>query len=205
MHDRGGRVRAATLAIAFVLAPAACSPSPVALPSAPSIATQSSAPTVLPSSAATVAPATERVTAPPGTGSGGAAACEPLDLKASHGLVEGAAGSTFTTVVLSPGIDCSIDLYPAFGLKDANGAVLVGGAAAGPGRIDLDSDLTYESNVQLGNWCGDTPKFPPRFELLLGGAEVEVTGSSFPEPGNLPPCNGSTQGPVLEASAWAAQ
>ena len=203
MHDRRGPVFAATLAILFLVALAACSPSPAGLASAAPVATASSEPSITPSSAPTVAPATEPITAPPETGSSAAGPCEPLDLKASHGLVEGAAGSTFTTVVLSPGIDCSIDLYPAFGLKDANGAALVGGAAAGPGRIDLDSDLTYESNVQLGNWCADTPKFPLRFALLLGGAEVEVTGSSFPEPGNLPPCNGNTQGPVLEASAWS--
>ena len=143
--------------------------------------------------------------APTETRASGAAQCEPADIKASHGRVEGAAGSRFTTVVLSPGIACSVDLFPAFGLRDANGAVLVSGPAGGSGRIELDTALTYESIVRLANWCADDPAFPLRFELILAGATEEVTGAtSFPEDGDVPPCNGETVGRILEASSWEA-
>jgi len=125
-----------------------------------------------------------------------------LDLKASHGLVEGGAGSRFTTVVLVAAAACSVDLYPAFGLKDGGGAVLVNAVAGGPGRIELDPNLSYQSNVRLANWCADDPDFPLRFELLVGGEEIKVTGGSFPEEGDLPPCNGETVGRVFEAQPW---
>ena len=163
--------------------------------------------TVAPSIPASVAPPSVAPTpsAPPAeTQASGAAQCEPADIKASHGRVEGAAGSRFTTVVLSPAFACSIDLFPAFGLRDANGAVLVGGAAGGSGRLDLDTDLTYETNVRLANWCADDPDFPLVFELILSGATEEVTGGSFPEEGDVPPCNGETVGRILEAGAWDA-
>jgi hypothetical protein len=151
----------------------------------------------------TVAPAPSPT--PAATTVAGAAQCEPADIKASHGRVEGAAGSRFTTVVLSPGVACSVDLFPAFGLRDADGAVLVGGVPGGPGRLELDPALTYQTDVRLANWCADDPAFPLRFELLLGGATEEVTGAtSFPEDGDVPPCNGVTAGRILEAGSWEA-
>jgi hypothetical protein len=207
MADRRGRtsIRAAAPFLAAAVGLAACTstPSPTSVP-----ATASPAVTAAPSTAASLGPPS--VAPPPSaepaeTQASGAAECEPADIKASHGRVEGAAGSIFTTVVLSPGFACSIDLYPAFGLRDANGAVLVGGAAGGSGRIDLDPELSYETAVRLANWCADDPVFPLRFELLLGGgASEEVTGGSFPEDGDVPPCNGEGARRVLEASSWEA-
>jgi hypothetical protein len=206
MADRRGRtpIRAAAPFLAVVVLLAACSSTPP-----PSVATPTASPAVTsaPSIAASVAPPsiTPSPSAPPAeTQASGAAQCEPADLKASHGRVEGAAGSSFTTVVLSPRIACSVDLFPAFGLRDANGSVLVGGAASGPGRIDLDPALTYETNVRLANWCADDPVFPLRFELILGGATEAVRGGSFPEEGDVPPCNGQTAGRILEATSWEA-
>jgi hypothetical protein len=206
MHDRRGRI-GATLAASLLVLLAACNPTPSVAPSAIAVATPTptaAAPTPTPiasPSATTVAP-TPDVTAAPETGPAGAAACEPSDLKASHGFVDSAAGSRYTTVVLTAVIPCSVDLYPAFALRDANGTPLVGAAAAGPGRLDLDPELTYQSDVQLANWCADNPAFPLRFELRIAGAEVEVTGGSFPDAGDLPPCNGESQGPVLQGSSW---
>jgi hypothetical protein len=207
MADRRGRtsIRAAAPFLAAVVVLAACTstPSPTVAPPSPSPAV-----TAAPSISATVAPPSvaPTPTAPPAeTRAPGAAQCEPADVKASHGRVEGAAGSSFTTVVLSPGIRCSVDLFPAFGLRDANGDVLVGGTAGGPGRIDLDPALTYETTVRLANWCADDPVFPLGFELLLGGASETVTGAtSFPEDGDVPPCNGDTVGRILEAGSWEA-
>jgi hypothetical protein len=57
---------------------------------------------------------------PAATQAAGAPACTPADLKAEHGLVEGAAGSTLTTVLLTTAIACSIDAFPAMGLRDAS-------------------------------------------------------------------------------------
>ncbi len=184
---------------------AACSSTPSATPAPPS---PTPVVTAAPSIAASLAPPSAAPTpsAPPAeTQATGAAQCEPADIKVSHGRVEGAAGSIFTTVVLSPGFACSIDLYPAFGLRDADGAILVGGAAGGSGRIDVDPELSYETNVRLANWCADDPEFPLRFELILsGGATEEVTGGSFPEEGDIPPCNGEGSRRILEAGQWEA-
>jgi hypothetical protein len=206
MADRRGptsiRAAAPYLAVAVVLA--ACSSTP-----SPSVATPTASPivTAAPSIAASAAPPSVAPTtsAPPAeTQASGAAQCEPADIKASHGRVEGAAGSSFTTVQLVAAIRCSVDLFPAFGLRDANGAVLVGGAASGSGRIELTAGAAYESNVRLANWCADDPVFPLTFELIVADATEKVTGGSFPEEGDVPPCNGVTVGRILEASSWEA-
>ena len=207
MADRRGRtsIRAAAPLLAVLVVLAACSspPSPSVAPPSPSAAV-----TVAPSISASVAPPSVAPTpsAPPAeTPASGAAQCEPADLKASHGRVEGAAGSRFTTVELVAAFACSVDLFPAFGLRDANGSVLVGGTAGGPGRIDLVAGLSYVSDVRLANWCADDPAFPLTFELLVGGATETVTGAtSFPEDGDVPPCNGVAVGRILEATSWEA-
>jgi hypothetical protein len=139
---------------------------------------------------------------PPATQAVGAPQCTPADIKASHGLVEGGAGSRFTTVVLVSSVTCSVDLYPAFGLRDGNGAVLVNAVAGGPGRIELDPELSYQSDVRLANWCADDPAFPLHFELLVGGDQEAVTGGAFPEEGDLPPCNGEGVRRIFEAGPW---
>ena len=190
------RVAASLLAGTVALGLVGCSPTPAASPTAAPNPTFTSAPTMAPSPPPTVPP-TAAATAAAGT-----PACFTADLKASHGLVEGAAGSRLTTVVLVAQVACSIDAYPAFGLRDARGAVLVGATAGGPGRIDLDPDSSYQSDVRLGTWCAPEPAFPVTLQLEIAGQEVAVTGSSFPEAGDMPPCNGGG-GPVLEAGAWA--
>jgi hypothetical protein len=159
---------------------------------APSLAATLPPPTAPPTS-----PATEAPTEPAGL-----AQCEPSDVKASHGLVEGAAGSRLTTVVLVAAVACSVDQFPAYGLVDADGSALVGSVAQGSGRLDLVAGEGYESNVRLANWCADEPAFPLALELHLATALETVTGGSFPDIGDLPPCNGDTQGPILEATAW---
>jgi len=210
MIDRRGDVRPgrAVLALAtlLALALAGCSTTaPTILPTAPG---PSGAGSSVPPGATDVTSATEEpqpseeptpTLGPVSTA--GTAACDPSDLKVSHGIVEGAAGSRLTEVVLVSASACSIDAYPALGLRDANGQALVGGAATGPGRIDLVPGTPYTSDVRLDNWCLAEPAFPLSLEVEVGGAEITVTGSSFPEQGDMPPCNGPS-GPTLEANAW---
>jgi hypothetical protein len=203
MIDSRGRApmrAAAPLVLGLVVvALAACSAAPTSAPIvAPTIAPTSTA-TVIPTESA--APATDLPTATP-TASG-AAACAATDLKASHGLVEGAAGSRLTTVVLVALHRCTVDLYPVLGLRDAKGASLVGSVAGGSGRIDLNPDASYESQVRFGNWCNPDPAFPLKLVVGIRGEEITVTGSSFPDEGDMPPCSGAG-GPVLEAGAWEA-
>ena len=205
MVDRRGRtsIRAAAPFLVAVVMLAACgsTPSPTPAPPTPPPVVTPAPSIVAPVTPPSVAPSPS---SPAETATAGIAQCEPADVKASHGRAEGAAGSIFTTVVLSPAFACSVDLFPAFGLRDANGAVLVGGPAGGSGRLDLDPELIYETNVRLANWCADDPDFPLTFELILGGATEEVTGGSFPEEGDVPPCNGDTVGRILEAGPWEA-
>ena len=208
MNNERGRLRmqlaasipARLIAVALLtVALAACTTAaPTATPTAVPVPTPSptAAPT-LPASTPTLAPT------PAATVVAGDPACTPADLKASHGLVEGAAGSRLTEVILVSAIACSVDAFPALGLRDASGDALVGAASSGPGRIELGPGAAYSSNVRLANWCAPEPAFPLQLEIIIGGDELAVTGTSFPEEGDLPPCNG-TGGPILEATAWAA-
>ena len=198
--SRWGKGSTAFVALALGLTAVllACTPTP-ATTSAPTLAVASATPA--PTVAPTAAPTTGPLPTPATTQGAGTPACTPADLKAEHGLVEGAAGSTLTQVLLTTAIACSIDTFPAVGLRDASGAILVGSASGGPGRIDLAAGEGYESNVRLANWCADQPDFPLTLEVVLGTDELPVTGGSFPEQGDLPPCSGDG-GPILEASAW---
>ena len=202
MADRRGsaRKRAAAPALAGLLAllAVACTATPTAAPTAGPTLTSTATPTPAPTSSA--ATPTETVTPGPSAISA-APACTVADLKASHDLVEGAAGSQFTTVLLVAAARCSINLVPAMGLRDANERELVGSTAGGTGRIDLDPNASYTSAVGLSNWCGADPAFPLELVVRIGAEEVAVTGSSFPDEGDMPPCNGGG-GPRLEAGQW---
>lgn len=200
MHLRRGHELpvAAPILVAVAALLAACGTqtptAPAASTTGPTTPPLTTAPTLAP---ATVAP----VSAAPPTAAAGAPACTAADLKASHGLVEGAAGSRITEVVLVTATACAIDSFPTFGLRDETGAAIVGGTAGGTGSIDIAPDASYTSAVRIANWCTTDPAFPVTLELRIGGEELAVSGSSFPEEGNLPPCNGSGA-PILEAGAW---
>lgn len=127
--------------------------------------------------------------------------CDLSDLKASHGLVEASGDSRLTDVVLVSAGRCSVNLFPAVRLRDAVGGAIADAPSAGPGRFDLVPDIAYTSQVRLTSWCEPEPAFPLTLALVVADGFIEVTGSSFPEDGELPPCatGGET---VLEASAW---
>lgn len=188
------------LALGLTAALVGCGPAPLTT-SVPTVVATSPTPppTATPTEPATIQPAPT----PAATQAAGAPACTPADLKAAHGLVEGAAGSRLTTVLLTTAIACSIDAFPAVALRDASGAILILAATGGPGRLDLAAGGGYESNVRLANWCADQPEFPLKLEVVLGSEALPVTGGSFPEQGDLPPCT-DDGGPILEATAWAA-
>jgi len=205
MADRRGRARtraaAPLLAGLLALALGACSAGPSTAPTeAPTVAPPTELPTALPTE--TTVPPTEAATPTPTVSSAGSA-CAAADLKASHDLVEGAAGSRLTTVVLVSASKCSVDLYPVLGIRDADGTDLVASTSAGPGRIELDPDASYSSEIRFANWCNPEPKYPLTLVIRIGAEEATVTGSSFPEAGDMPPCNGGG-GPVLEAGQWEA-
>jgi hypothetical protein len=205
MADRRGRARtqaaAPLLAGLLVLALGACSASPSSSPTAaPTVAPATEQPTVLPTE--TAVPPTDAATPAPTVSSAGST-CTAADLKASHDLVEGAAGSRLTTVVLVAAAKCSVDLYPVLGIRDADGSELVASTTTGPGRIELDPDGSYSSEIRFANWCNPEPKYPLALVIRIGAQEVSVTGSSFPEAGDMPPCNG-TGGPSLESNPWTA-
>jgi hypothetical protein len=138
------------------------------------------------------------------TGSAGTPPCAVADLKASHGLVEGAAGSRLTEVIIVSAVTCSIDAYPTLGIRDADGTALLSGPAIGQGGIDLVPGVAHVSQVRLSNWCAPEPAFPLELQVFIAGDELPVTGGSFPDDGDLPPCNGDG-GPTLEGSAWLQQ
>ncbi len=195
---RSATFAATTLGLAAFLV--ACAPAPVTTPAPTLAATPTFAQT--PTAETPTAQPTPQPTPDP-TQAAGADACAPGDLKASHGFVEGAAGSRLTTVVLTSASTCSVYAFPALGLRDARGAILVGAASGGPGRLDLAAGGVYETNVRLANWCAAEPDFPLALEIVLGSGELSVTGTSFPEQGDLPPCSGGS-GPILEATEWVA-
>ena len=172
-------------------------------PSVPT--TSTTGPTTGPLTAVPATPAAPTETAgqptpTPTTATTVSAPCSAADLKASHALVEGAAGSRLTEIVLVAAVPCSVDAFPTLGFRDANGAAILGGVASGSGRIDLSTESSYTSSVRISNFCAENPEFPLTLELRLGAEELAVTGPSFDE-ADLPPCNGGG-GATLEAGAW---
>ncbi len=199
MLDRRG-LTALAFVLAFGVAVIGCTP-PAASPSLVPTQGASAAPTVAaPSAGQTLAPLPTAAD----TGSAGTPPCAVADLKASHGLVEGAAGSTLTEIVLVSSATCSVTAYPALALRDGKGAPLLSGPSIGPGGIDLVPGVGNISQVRLSNWCAPEPEFPIDLMVLIAGAELPVTGGPFPDDGDLPPCNGDG-GPILEGSAWVQQ
>ena len=192
---------AALLGLLLVGVVASCStPSPTLPPS--STTGPTTGPLTAPPATASPVPATVLpVTPAPTAGTAGAPPCAAADLKASHGLVEGAAGSRLTEIVLVAGARCSVDAFPLLGFRDADGAAIVGGVSGGPGRIDLSPQSSYTSEVQISNFCVTDPKFPLTLEIRLGTEDIPVSGPAFDDESDLPPCNGGG-GATLEAGAW---
>lgn len=201
MLDRRERTHALAFALVLTVAVLGCNPPPSPSPTV-AVTSRATAGPIGPASAPaeTLAPLPTAAD----TGTAGTPPCAVADLKASHGLVEGAAGSRLTEIVLVSAATCSIDAYPALGLRDADGSALLGGPAIGPGGIDLVPGVANVSQVRLSNWCAPEPAFPLSLEILIEGEGLPVTGGSFPEDGDLPPCNGDG-GPILEASAWVQE
>lgn len=204
MLDRGVRLAARSgLSLLLGASLLACSPTPSST-SGPETLAPTAAPSAAPVATAAVTPTPVPEPSPVGTGPTSVAPpCELSDLKASHGLVEGAAGSRLTTIDLISAVTCSVDAFPALGLRDADGVPLVSGVAGGTGRIDLVGGVGYETEARVANWCAAEPRFPVALELFIAGGELPVQGSSFPDQDDLPACNGGG-GPILEANAWTA-
>ncbi|HYK95343.1 MAG TPA: hypothetical protein VE011_05710 [Candidatus Dormibacteraeota bacterium] len=178
----------------------ACSPS---LTSTPSPASGATAPTETLGPTLTPATPTPIVTPTPvPTPVGGVGICATADLKASHGLAEGAAGSIITQVVLESNSHCTVETSPSLGLQDKSGSALVAQTPAGPGTIELHAGVAYTSQVRIANWCAPEPAFPLALILWIDGEKLIVTGGSFPD-GGMPGCLGSG-GVQLESTAWVA-
>jgi hypothetical protein len=176
----------------------------------PSTPTASPAP-VMPaptnSPAATITPATPTpvpTVAPTAVSTpvGGVAVCGVADLKASHGLVDGAAGSIITEVVLESNTHCTVETSPALGLQDKSGTALITATPAGPGSIELVAGGAYTSQIRIANWCAPEPAFPLALILWIDDEKLVVTGGSFPDSG-MPGCLG-TGGVRLESTPWVA-
>ena len=176
----------------------ACGP---ALTSTPSPASGTTAPTETLGPTLTPATPTPIVTPTPvPTPVGGIGICGTADLKASHGLVEGAAGSLITQVVLESNADCTVETSPSLGLQDKSGNALVTATQAGPGTVELHAGNAYSSQVRIANWCHPEPAFPLALILWIDGEKLIVTGGSFPD-GGMPGCLGAG-GVRLESTAW---
>lgn len=188
------------LAVAIAIALAGCAPAPT---SAPTAAPPTGTPAPSPTLAATATPAPVGTASPTPVETGPTAvSCSAADLKVSHGLVEGTAGSRYTEVVLVTAIPCALPAWPTFGLRDARGGALVAGTPDGSGFVTLSPNAVYASEARLANWCGPEPAFPLTLELRVGGELVPVTGGSFPDEGDMPPCAAGAT-PMLTGTAWA--
>jgi hypothetical protein len=163
--------------------PAPATPTPTATP-------PTATPTLLPLP-------TETGAASPGT-----PACLIEDIKASRGITVVDADDRVTEVVLVAAATCSVDAWPTLLLEDANQNILVAANAAGTGGIDLVEGVAYTSEVRLANWCLGDPAYPVSIGILEGIQTLLVTGDSFPDQGDLPPCVHQDADPVLSGTAW---
>ena len=73
--------------------------------------------------------------------------------------------------------------------------------AAGAGAIDLVGGVAYTSEVRVSNWCVDAA-FPVEIRIAHNGHAIVVTGDSFPDDANLPPCVHQDADPTLSGTAW---
>jgi len=195
-----------TMLAAAAIGVAACSsplPTPSPLPSLPSAPPAS--PTEVPDTfdIPSFAPETD----PPeptdlDTGSPGTPPCAIEDLKASRGITEVDSDDRTTEVVLVAAGTCSVDAFPTLLLEDADSNIIVAANAGGPGGIDLVGGVAYSSEVRLGNWCLGDPSYPVSIGILQGIGTLIVTGDSFPDEGDLPPCLHEDADPVLSGTAW---
>lgn len=209
MTDRRGARAAVRLAALFAVATvafalAACgSPSPTASP-LPVL------PTIVPPSEPAATPEPTPVPAdsePPeptddDTGTAGTPPCTSAELKASHGITQADGDDRVTELILVAAETCSIDAYPALLLEDGRGKLLFAASAAGSGGIDLVGGVAYTSQVRLGNWCLGEPGYPVSIGIIEGVETITVTGDSFPDEGDLPPCAHEDADPELSGSAW---
>ncbi|HJP89392.1 MAG TPA: hypothetical protein VJ850_10195 [Candidatus Limnocylindrales bacterium] len=136
------------------------------------------------------------------TGSPGTPPCDIDAVKASHGLIDSDGDDRTTEVVLVAADTCSIDAYPELSLADSKGHVVAQADAAGAGAIDLVGGVAYTTEVRVSNWCIDVAP-PVAIRIAHDGASIVVTGDSFPDPDNLPPCVHQDAPPVLSGTAWA--
>jgi hypothetical protein len=135
----------------------------------------------------------------------GLVSCATKDLALEHGIADAAAGSRFTilTLAVTGPEPCSLPAIPTIELIDVNGAQVILGAPAGAvGTIDLQPGALVTSTIQFNNWCVEPTAEPLSLRLELDDAFAPVAGGPFPNPGQLPPCNGPGD-PLLTGSAWA--
>jgi hypothetical protein len=137
------------------------------------------------------------------TGSPGTPPCDIHALKASRGITEADADDRVTEVVLVAADTCSIDAWPRLVLEDSGGKVLVEADPGGQGGIDLVPGVAYTSEVRLSDWCLGDPAYPVEIRISHAGTAIVVSGDSFPDEGDLPPCAHEDSKPVLSATAWA--
>jgi len=136
------------------------------------------------------------------TGSPGTPPCDIDAVKASHGLIDIDGDDRTTEVVLVAADTCSVDAYPELALVAPGGKAIAHADAAGAGAIDLVGGVAYTSEVRISNWCGDVA-FPVEIRIVHDGSSIVVTGDSFPDQDNLPPCVHQDAPPVLSGTAWA--
>ena len=173
----------------------------------PSATVESDAPTPVVTPGPTLTPATPSpaptaTLTPVATAAAGALPCGTADLKASHGLAEGAAGSILTEIVLESDAACTIEASPSLGLQDKSGNAVIAATPAGSSTIELTVGGTYTTQVRLANWCKPEPAFPLALILWIDNEKLVVTGGSFPD-GGMPGCLG-TGGAELQSNPWVA-
>ena len=137
------------------------------------------------------------------TGAPGTPPCDISALKASRGITEVDADDRTTEVVLVAADTCSVDADPTLLLQDGDGNVLVAASPGGPGGIDLVGGVAYTTLLRLSNWCLGEPAYPVRIGITHAARTLLVTGDSFPDDGDLPPCVHEDADPVLTGTAWA--
>lgn len=179
--------RGAVTAALFAVFVTACSSAPSAPP-----------PTTGPSPTTTIAPSPTEVGGP------ASGPCAAAAIELAHSRTDGAAGSRFTTLVVtvSGAAGCELPAGPTVELVAAGGEVLATAEATGAAPLQLAPGETASSTIQLANWCAAIPTDAVSLTLVLGTETVEATGGPFPPAGEFPPCNGGAE-LVFSATAWA--
>jgi hypothetical protein len=190
------------LAACGTTTPSVSPASSLAATSVPSAAvTPTSPPTAAVPSAVATPVATAAATP---VASAAAGPCKTLEVIATAGPINGAAGSREADItVKSAGAgSCRLPTIPVIAVVDSSNRELLRSKLPTTDEGPMLTSKRAEAfSFLMSNWCDQTATFPFRFELELAGGSAPIAGLTMTAD-DVPPCNGPGQPASISTNGW---